>query len=213
MNDPVYRPFRIGGRAVTADMAVMACFVMTALVALLVWQARDAMHLDYAIDRYLRGKYVEDLSGRAASLAVQARGASDAVLWEMAGDLVTTQSPDGVNLISMYLVSDYPEPGPPRLGVFAAEQGALRWNDRSLLWRAGTEYGNGRFVGRDYIKAMRYLGNPVLMSLPSGPFDLGELLLAEDNPYRDLVKGLELIRKSAAQGYDPAIKRLQELGG
>jgi TPR repeat protein len=98
------------------------------------------------------------------------------------------------------------------MAALIAEAGAERYHHPSLLAYAGREYQLGRFVERDYVKAERFLTDPVLLTkpTPAARFFLGEVLIAADNPRRDEARGMALIRK-AAETYEPARKRLAQL--
>lgn len=205
-------PVRIGVRVATADKLIMACFVVTALASAAVWQARIAFPVDDLYQRYVMGKGAEDIDERGAELTLRAGSAGDDELRAIADDLVRNGSPRLIKDLVDYLFKKGGAGG-RRLAVFMAEQGGPRWHDRLLLVRAGAEYRYGRFVERDYAKAMRYFDNPAVAALPGVQLQLGEVLLAEDNPARDRERGLELIRKSAEWGFEPAIERLKELGG
>ncbi|MGB3500403.1 MAG: hypothetical protein WBA44_02185 [Mesorhizobium sp.] len=201
-------PVRIGRFAITVDALVVASFILTALAGLAVWQWRENTSLDTWVDRHVRNREAVDLPARAAQLAAEARGKSDDELTQIANGLVGETTPHSMTLLTMYLIRDHREPEARRLGVIASELGGTHWNWPNLLFRAGREYGLGRFVERDFAKATRYLSHPTLANTVSAQFALGSALTNADNPNRDVERGKALLRKAAQSGYDPAIKLL-----
>ena len=98
-----------------------------------------------------------------------------------------------------------------RLSVTVLDRAAERYQDRAIMGRVAREYSVGRFVEKDYPKAIRYYSKPMLFRSAGIKYYLAEIYLAEDNPDRDVERGLKLLRVAAGEGDARAAARLDAL--
>lgn len=194
----------------TADLVVIASFVLTALAATAVWQARQTAFGQQLSSRSEGPK--QSPAAIAARFASEVEGMTQPEIKTMAQTLIVGMSPPLTLQTVRMLRRHHREPAAQTLAVFLSEIGAKMWNDRPLLRLAGEGYASGDYVGRNYSKAVEYLSHPTSLSSRDAQFLLGLVLLADDNPDRDPKRGVELVRKAANAGYAPAVKRLKALG-
>lgn len=158
------------------------------------------------------GRQSFDAGEAGALLRAEAHAASDEELAVIAQRVAAEHPPDRLALLSAQLRSLRADARGGRLGVMISEAGALRYLSAPLLEIAGREYHSGRFVPRDFEKAMRYLDDPALRGEPSYAFFLGLVLVDERNPGGDATRGRQLIEQAAAGGFPRAVRWLAENG-
>lgn len=135
---------------------------------------------------------------------------SDQDLKKVAVILVKARDNQFVKQLADELIYQTRDKQANKLAVYIAEEGFLVNTDPVLANRAGLEYKLGRYVEKDYQKAAQILSSPALQKSNIAKFYLAEVLLADDNPDRDVARGKALLVESADSGIVKAKERLQE---
>ncbi len=190
----------------TVSIAIAVLLAVTVVAAVGVWQIRKGTDVDALVSAVVKGQSSEkfDTSATAASLAELASGQGEADLRTIAQKTVEKLDPGPLSAVSESLLKEHEDPDSRRLAVFLAEAGADAYHAKALLNRAGLENWLGRYIPKDYDKAIKYLSDPALSNSAASQFYLGQALLAEDNPKRDAAAGLGFIKAAADMGLKDA---------
>lgn len=187
-------------------LAIFGCFALTCLMAVIVSETPLGEEVRQLIDRADEGS--EQSTNLAVTLAQDLLEMPPAGREERAAEIVREQPP----VILMELFQELTKtPEARALAVRIVEMGAERYQEVTIKVRVAREYSVGRFVEKDYPKAIRLYADPVIRDLPGVKYYLGEIYLAQDNPGRDEERGLRLLREAATQGVALAIARLEKL--
>lgn len=141
----------------------------------------------------------------------QAKQLNDQSLTQVAIDLVNSRDVLFVRQLVDELIYKTRDKQDNKFAVLLAEQGFLIKNDAVMANRAGLEYKNGRYVAKNYKRAEEILNSTALQKEKVAKFYLAEVLLAEDNPNRDPVRGMALLAESAEAGVTAAQEKLQSI--
>lgn len=189
------------------DLAVIACFAVTATAAIGVWQLQYYEPFAPTFERFV-GDRGRDRLALAQRLAHDATGRDDAALWAMASEQAM-RSPRLAGAAAMLLMDEYSGREQRRLGVYIAEQAGLQWQDGPLLVRAGFFYWRGRAVPQDYDKAIRYMSHPAVEKNAWAQLQLGRIYLDPNNPHRDAELARAALRRAADGGSQEALRLIE----
>jgi hypothetical protein len=201
---------RRGSGAFTVRFWILLSVVATVLAAILVRELRSLPSF-VTIQEALKPN---SASVRLNSLMLEIKGRlkrdSAQELERFASNISVANGPLELYPIYVQLTKPDADKDLAKFGVLILEKGAQRYQTATLIFRAGLEFSVGRFVPKDYVKAERYLSDPLLADNQSARYFLAISYLAPDNPSPDRNRGLGILEELAGSGFGPAQNYLRQ---
>jgi hypothetical protein len=201
---------RLGTKAFTVRFCILLSVAATVSAAILVRELRSLPSF-VTLQEALKPN---SASVRLNSLMLEIEGRlkkdSAQELERFASKISAANGPLELYPIYVQLTKEDADKDSAKFGVLILDKGAQRYQTAPLIFRAGLEFSLGRFVPKDYVKAEKYLSDPLLADNQSARYFLAITYLAPDNPSPDQNRGLGLLEELAGSGFGAAQNYLRQ---